>query len=59
MLGMIAAVITVLTFGVFIAIAWWAYSPRFRKTHEQDGMIPFLDESAPGKGGDDTSRKQP
>lgn len=38
-----ASIILILSIVVFAIIVWWAYSPRFKKRHEQDGMIPFLD----------------
>ncbi|MDY0328948.1 MAG: cbb3-type cytochrome c oxidase subunit 3 [Thiomonas sp.] len=37
------SIILVLSMVVFAGIVWWAFSPRFKKTHEKDGMIPFLD----------------
>ncbi len=38
-----ASIILIVSIVVFAIIVWWAYSPRFKKRHEQDGMIPFLD----------------
>ena len=40
---LIGSIATVLAFLVFLGIVWWAYAPRFKKRHEEDGMIPFLD----------------
>jgi cytochrome c oxidase cbb3-type subunit 4 len=37
------SIVLVLSMVVFAGIVWWAFSPRFKKTHEKDGMIPFLD----------------
>lgn len=42
-----ASIVLVLTVSVFAAIVWWAYAPRFKKRHEKDGMIPFLDSQTP------------
>ncbi|WP_298292145.1 cbb3-type cytochrome c oxidase subunit 3 [Thiomonas sp.] len=55
------SIVLLLSIVVFAAIVWWAYAPRFKKTHEKDGMIPFLDSKnhppesfskTSGKGGD-------
>ena len=57
MSGTIGAAFTVLVVVAFAAIVWAAYSPRFKKKHEQDGMIPFLDSSIPPEvRGDDKTR---
>ncbi len=37
------SIVLVLSMVAFFGIVWWAYSPRFKKKHEKDGMIPFLD----------------
>lgn len=37
------SIVLILSMVVFVFIVWWAFSPRFKKTHEKDGMIPFLD----------------
>jgi cytochrome c oxidase cbb3-type subunit 4 len=37
------SIVLVLSMVVFAGIVWWAFSPRFKKTHEKGGMIPFLD----------------
>lgn len=42
-----ASIVLLLTIAVFAAIVWWAYSPRFKRRHEKDGMIPFLDSRLP------------
>jgi cytochrome c oxidase cbb3-type subunit 4 len=54
MTGWIGAATTVLAFLAFMGIAWLAYSPRYRKQHEADGMIPFLDSNmhSPSANGD-------
>lgn len=41
------SIVLILSIAAFAGIVWWAYSPRFKKTHEQDGMIPFLDSKTP------------
>jgi cytochrome c oxidase cbb3-type subunit 4 len=42
-----ASIVLVVTMAVFAAVVWWAYAPRFKKRHEKDGMIPFLDSAIP------------
>ncbi|MGC9163135.1 MAG: cbb3-type cytochrome oxidase subunit 3 [Thiomonas sp.] len=37
------SIVLLLSMAVFFGIVWWAFSPRFKKKHEQDGLIPFLD----------------
>lgn len=41
---------TVLAAASFVAIAWWAFSPRRRKDFDEAAQIPFDDEDQ-----DDTS----
>jgi len=37
------SIVLLLSMLVFAGIVWWAFAPRFKKQHEKDGMIPFLD----------------
>lgn len=45
--GLIGAGATVLVVVAGAGIAWLAYSPKFKRKHEEDGMIPFLDSAIP------------
>lgn len=44
MLGILHSIATVAAFIAFIAIVWWAYSPKNRKRFEDDAKLA-LDES--------------
>ena len=35
--------ITLLAFGTFLAIVWWAYSPAHRERFERDARLVFDD----------------
>ena len=43
------SLVTLLSFGLFAAIAAWAWWPRNRARFEQDAMLPFHDERAAGE----------
>lgn len=45
--GLIGAAATVLVVVAGAGITWLAYAPRFKRQHEEEGMIPFLDSSLP------------
>ncbi len=58
-IAVIGSAVTVLSVVSFAGIAWLAYAPRYKKRHEEDGLIPFLDSqspTAPDAVGDDTTR---
>ena len=58
-IGVIGSVVTVVSMIAFAGIAWLAYAPRYKKRHEEDGMIPFLDSLTPPAheaAGDDKTR---
>ena len=58
-IAVIGSAVTVVSMIAFGGIAWLAYAPRYKKKHEEDGMIPFLDSQtppAPSVGGDDKTR---
>lgn len=38
------SLITVLCFGAFIGIVWWAYSGRQRQRFEEAANLPFADD---------------
>lgn len=40
---------TVLAAMAFVAIAWWAFSPRRRKDFDEAANIPFADEEEQGE----------
>ena len=35
---------TVVTFSLFIAIVWWAYSGKRKQAFEEAAMLPFTDD---------------
>ena len=37
------SLMTVIAFGVFLGIVWWAYSPRRKATLERDGRSVLED----------------
>ncbi|OIQ82834.1 Cbb3-type cytochrome oxidase component FixQ [mine drainage metagenome] len=58
-IAVIGSAVTVVSMIAFAGIAWLAYAPRYKKKHEEDGMIPFLDSqtpSVPSADGDDKTR---
>lgn len=58
-IAVIGSAVTVVSMIAFLGIVWLAYAPRYKKKHEEDGMIPFLDSqtpSAPRADGDDKTR---
>ncbi len=60
-IAVIGSAVTVVSMLSFAGIAWLAYAPRYKKQHEEDGMIPFLDsltQPAHDAGGDDQTRNQ-
>lgn len=44
MLGKLHSIATVAAFIAFIAIVWWAYSPKNRKRFEEDAKLALDDE---------------
>ena len=44
MLGTLHSIATVAAFIAFIAIVWWAYSPKNRKRFEEDAKLALDDE---------------
>ncbi len=58
-IAVIGSAVTVVSMIAFAGITWLAYAPRYKKKHEEDGMIPFLDSQtppAPRADGDDKTR---
>jgi cytochrome c oxidase cbb3-type subunit 4 len=46
------AVITVLSFLLFIGIVWWAYSRGNKDRFEDAGKLPFEEDDVPAQQGD-------
>ena len=44
MLGTLHSIATVAAFIAFIAIVWWAYSPKNRKRFEEDAKLALDDD---------------
>lgn len=42
--GTLGAIATVLAAIAFVAIAWWAFSPRRKKRFDEASKLPFADE---------------
>ena len=42
--GTLGAISTVLVTIAFIAVCWWAFSPRRKSRFEADAHLPFADE---------------
>ena len=43
--GVLHSIATVAAFGAFIAVAWWAYSPKNKKRFEEDAQLALDGES--------------
>ncbi|ANB91178.1 cytochrome C [Moraxella ovis] len=43
--GVLHSIATVAAFIAFIAIAWWAYSPKNRKRFEEDAQLALDDKT--------------
>lgn len=43
--GTLGAVATVLAAIAFVAIAWWAFSPKRKKRFDEASKLPFADEN--------------
>ena len=48
---------TVLAALAFVAITWWAFSPRRRKDFDEAANIPFADEEDQGEKDVETDKK--
>ena len=44
------SLVTLISFGIFAAIAAWAWLPRNRGRFEDDAMLPFQDEGTSDQG---------
>jgi cytochrome c oxidase cbb3-type subunit IV len=42
------SLVTIISFVMFLGIAWWAWQARRRPEFEQAQMLPFLDEGGAG-----------
>ena len=38
------SLLTVVTFSLFLAIVWWAYSGKRRQAFEEAALLPFTDD---------------
>jgi len=43
----VRTVVTVLSFGAFIGIVWWAYSSRRKSAYDEAARIPLDDDDKP------------
>ena len=41
------SLVTIISFVMFLGIAWWAWQARRRPEFEEAQMLPFLDEGQP------------
>ena len=48
-INLLRSLVTVILFGVFLAIVWWAYSPARRERFERDARLVFDETDAQGK----------
>jgi cytochrome c oxidase cbb3-type subunit IV len=49
-INLLRTLVTVLSFGIFVGIVWWALSKSNRSRFEEAAMLPFAD--------DDTSQRK-
>ncbi|WP_347331273.1 cbb3-type cytochrome oxidase subunit 3 [Marinimicrobium locisalis] len=47
--GTLGAISTVLVAIAFVAVCWWAFSPRRKKRFDDAANLPFADEDQNGK----------
>jgi len=40
------SLVTVVTFAMFIAIVWWAYSGKRKQAFDEAALLPFLDDDS-------------